>query len=123
MCVAAALASIRRAHDPRFRLFLSLLSRFWSFGVCLSVVYRCRSRDMFSYLTTLLGNNVGLTSSSAILAAPVGGYGALRGIPYNDLQGPLGVQGHRGAQGMRTEASLYVSSLSPFCWQGQSGKG
>lgn len=68
---------------------------------------------MFSYLTTLLGNNVGLTSSSAILTPPVGGYGALSGIPYNDLQGPLGVQGHRGAQGMRTEASLYVSC--PLC--------
>lgn len=73
---------------------------------CLSI--DCVARDMFSYLTTLL-SNVGLTSSSAILTPPVGGYGALSGIPYNDLQGPLGVQGHRGAQGMRTEASLYVS--------------
>ena len=82
---------------------------------------------MFSYLTTLLGTNVGLSFSSSVLDAPFAAFPGLlvnRGvakdnvsydnIPVGDLKGRrLAIQGHRGAQGMRTEASLYVSSNRP----------
>jgi len=79
---------------------------------------------MFSYLTTLLGTNVnGLSLSKSVLEAPfatfpgpvidhvsVGDNVTYDRIPNADLKGRrLAVQGHRGAQGMRTEASLYVS--------------
>lgn len=81
---------------------------------------------MFSYLTTLLGTNVGLSFSESVLDAPfatfpgpVINHDGVRdnvsydGIPEGDLKGRrLAVQGHRGAQGMRTEASLYVSTTA-----------
>jgi hypothetical protein len=81
---------------------------------------------MLSYFTTFLGTNVGLRSWTSALAAPLlGGTGAdgwfslgleaeldvsFDNVPVGDLKGrQLGIQGHRGAQGVRTEASLYVS--------------
>jgi hypothetical protein len=90
------------------------LSRFWLL-------------DMFSYLTTLLGTNVGLSFSESVLDAPFATFPgpvihhvgvrdnvSYDGVPEGDLKGRrLAVQGHRGAQGMRTEASLYVSSAAP----------
>ena len=79
---------------------------------------------MFSYLTTLLGTSVnGLSFYDTVLDAPFATFPGpvidhvhvrdnvtYQGIPEGDLKGRrLAVQGHRGAQGMRTEASLYVS--------------
>ena len=51
--------------------------------------------------------------SLSLLSAGCGLFAAVNAapfvIPFNDVQGRLEVQGHRGGLGLRTEASLWVS--------------